>query len=281
MVESREAFIEAVTEELSGVLKPYRKEVSRQQRLADFVQQCLRSASRDDFFQVDELLKAKMAADAEEEPGLAACKAPFDRLRAYANEQVEHYRIEFIEDLTSRAEEAGIPLDVDFPRFTVLKGIEGSVDFAGRRTVINGKALKSIDPRRIISELVKVKRKLYDRPFDPRAFVDGLYGAYTSLLEREQHAPGHAVPIQPFYLEYVLSLQSKVFFQNMEKGKFRGYSLDEFAVDLWRYFEAGTGGTSKGYMLQLRPGRNKALWLIDSDGERRQITGIAFQKRKP
>ena len=88
---------------------------------------------------------------------------------------------------------------------------------------------------------------------------------------------GHSVAMQQLYLEYVLSLQSRAFFQDMDKGKFRGYSLDQFAVDIWRYFQAGTGGTSNGYAVQLRPGRNRALWLIDSDGERRQITTIAFQ----
>ncbi len=278
MIESSEAFIEEVTGGLSEVLKPYQKEVKRQQRMADFVRTCIRSAGRDDFFQVDELLKTKLATDVENEPGLAACKEPFDQLRAYADEQVEQYRIAFIEDLTTRAEEAGFPMEIDFPRFSVLKGIDGNVDFAGRRTVINNKTLKSIDPRRIISEVQKVKRKLYDRPFDPQAFIDGLYQTYAAHLDREKDALGHPVQIQQFYLDYVLSRQSKAFFQNMEKGKFRGYGLDEFAVDLWRYFQAGTGGTSEGYMLQLRPGRNKALWLIDSDGERRQITGIAFQK---
>ncbi|MCI5129750.1 MAG: hypothetical protein D3907_14980, partial [Candidatus Electrothrix sp. AUS3] len=92
-------------------------------------------------------------------------------------------------------------------------------------------------------------------------------------------APGHPVGIQQFYLEYVISLQSKAFFINMDKSKFRGYSLDQFSVDLWRYFAAGIGGTSNGMMLQLRPGRNNSLWLIDSDGERRQITGISFQEK--
>lgn len=278
MVESNETVTEAATEHLSEVLKPYQKEVNRQQRMADFVRTCIRSAQRDDFFQLDELLQTNMAADVEAEPGLAACKEDFDRLRVYADEQVEHYRIAFIEDLVTRAEDAGFPMEVDFPRFYVLKGIEGEVDFSARRTVINGKTLKSIDPRRIVSQVLKVKRKLYDRPFDPQAFVDGLYQTYAAFLQREHATLGDTVPIQPFYLDYVLSLQSKVFFQNMDKGKFRGYSVDEFAVDLWRYFESETGGTSEGYLLQLRPGRNKALWLIDSDGERRQITGIAFQE---
>jgi len=77
-----------------------------------------------------------------------------------------------------------------------------------------------------------------------------------------------------------MSLQSKAFFQDMEKGKFRGYSLDQFGVDLWRYFQAGIGGTSEGYALQLRAGRNNAMWLIDSDGQRRQFTAISFQERE-
>jgi len=278
MAESSEAFIEAVREDLSGVLKPYQKQLNQQQHMADFVRSCIRNAERDDFFQLDELLKSKMATDVENNPELAACKNRFDQLRVYADERVEQYRIAFIEDLTTRAEEADVPIAVDFPRFSVLKGIDGNVDFAARCTVINDKTLKSIDPRRIVSEVLKVKRKLYDRPFDPQAFVDALYQTYTALLDREQGAPGHTVQMQQFYLDYVLSRQSKAFFQNMEKGKFRGYGVDEFGVDLWRYFQARTGGTSAGYLLQLRPGRNKALWLIDSDGERRQITGIAFQK---
>jgi hypothetical protein len=53
------------------------------------------------------------------------------------------------------------------------------------------------------------------------------------------------------------------------------------AVDIWRYFQAETGGTSRGHALLLRPGRNNSLWLIDSEGEKRQITGISFQKGKP
>ena len=119
-----EALIEAATGGLNEILKPFQKEVNRRQRLADFVQQCIRSAQRDDFFRLDELLKSGTAADAEAE--LPGSKAHFDRLRTYADEQVEHYRVAFIEDLTTRAADAGLPMEVDFPRFSVLKGIEGA-----------------------------------------------------------------------------------------------------------------------------------------------------------
>lgn len=277
---SSETFLQEAQGGLSEVLRPYQQQLNQRQRMADFVQQCIRYAERDDFFRLDELLKSQMADDVEQEPELNACKEFFDRLQAYADEKVERYRIQFVEDLMTRAAEADLPMEVDFPRFTVLTGIEGSVDFSARCTIINKKTLKSIDPRRIVSAALNLKRQLYDRPFDPHAFIAGLYQTYSDILKREKKAPGHSVPMQQFYLEYVLSLQSKVFFQDMDKGKFRGYTADQFAVDIWRYFQAGIGGTVEGHTLQLRPGRNNALWLIDSDGERRQITAISFQERK-
>jgi len=247
--------------------------------MADFVQQCIRCAERNDFIQLDELLKSRMVEEVEKETGLKAGKEIFDQLRVYADEQVKRYRVEFIEDLQARAAEADLPLEIDFPRLAVLKGIEGEIDFHERKTTINGKTLKSIDPRRVISALLKVKRQLYDGPYDPRAFIDGLYETYCKVLEQEGKKPGDPIPMQTFYLAHVLAKQSRAFRQDMDKGKFRGYSANQFAVDLWRYFEAGIGGTSDGHVLQIRSGRNNSLWLIDSDGQRRQITTISFQER--
>jgi hypothetical protein len=79
-------------------------------------------------------------------------------------------------------------------------------------------------------------------------------------------------------MEYTLSLQSRSFFQDMAKGKFRGYDADQFAVDFWRYFSSGVAATTDGHILRLSPGRNNALWLIDPSGERRRISGLSFQR---
>jgi hypothetical protein len=275
----REAFLEKIQEQLTEVLKPYQQRLSRRQRLADLVQQCIHCAGRDDFFQLDELLRSKVAEEVEKEAGLKDTAAYLEKLRKYAAAQVERYRLELIEDLKARAAEADLPIEIDFPRFYGLKGIEGNIDFGGRQTVVNGKTIKSVDPRRIIAAVRKVKQQLYDRPYDPKTFIEGIYQTYAALVEKEGVSLGDAVPMQRFYLEHVILLQSKAFFQDMGKGRVRGYGLDQFAVDLWRYFQAGTGGTKKGRALQLRPGRNQALWLIDGDGERRQITAISFQQR--
>lgn len=274
-----ETFLQENQENLNNILRPFQQELNRGQRLADFLKQCVRCLGRDDFLQLEELLSSKTAQNVEDEEALNECKPLFQTLREYTGEQVEKYRFAFIEDLSRLAEEAELPIEIDFPRFTVLKGIEGEIDFSKRSTTINKKILKSIDPRRIVTATLRLKKQLYDRPFDPQAFVDGLYATYKKINQQEDAAPGHPVGIQQFYLEYVISLQSKAFFINMDKSKFRGYSLEQFGVDLWRYSAAGVGGTSDGQMLQLRPGRNNSLWLIDSDGERRQITGISFQEK--
>lgn len=267
-----------VQEALKQILQPYQRDLNQKQKKADLIKLCIRCAARDDFLRLDELLKSKTARDLFDDDELEACAPIFESLGSYADEKVEQYRIELIDDLTRLCSEAELELEMDFPRFTVLKGITGEIDFSNRCTRINKKVLKSIDPRRILTAVVRLKQQLYDKPYDPQTFIDSLCRTYLEILEKEKRSPGHAVSIQTFYLAHVISFQTKAFFQNMDKGKFKGYSLDQFSVDLWRYYQAGIGGTSQGYDLQLTPGRNKSLWLLDSQGEIRQMTAIAFHR---
>ena len=68
--------------------------------------------------------------------------------------------MDLIQDLTEKCEEAGLEIEMDFPRFTILKGITGEIDFADRSTKINKKVLKSIDPRRIMTMVVRLKKHI-------------------------------------------------------------------------------------------------------------------------
>jgi hypothetical protein len=279
MPESNE-FLEGIQEDLKQIVQPFQRDLNQKQKKADFIQLCIRCAGRDDFLRLDELLRSKPAEEICRDEVLASCGPVFEALGTYAHEQVERYRMDLIEDLTRQCEEAGLSVEMDFPRFTVLKGIDGEIDFSSRTTKINKKVLKSIDPRRILTAVLRLKKQLYDSPYDPVQFIDSLCRVYLEILEKEDLQAGRPVPMQTFYLAYVISLQPKTFFQNMDKGKFRGYSQDQFSVDLWRYFQSGTGGTSDGYDLQLTPGRNKALWLLDPEGELRQITAISFHNKQ-
>jgi hypothetical protein len=273
-----EDFLPAQQARLTELLRPYQREVNRRQGIADFVNRCLRSASRDDFFQLYEQLNSRTAREVETEPGWEDAKEIFDRLRADATQKVERYQLRFLEDFTRLVEEAGLPLENDFPRLRLLKGIELEVVFAEKRTLLNGKPLKTVDPMRLIRAVVALKRHLYDRPFDPQGFIDGLFAVYQKVNQPAGRGDGDTAPIQTIYMEYALSLQSRSFFQDMAKGKFRGYDADQFAVDFWRYFSSEVAATSDGYVLRLSPGRNNALWLIDASGERRRISGLSFQR---
>ena len=269
-------FLDDIQNDLKQIVQPYQRELNQRQKKADFIQLCIRCAGRDDFLRLDELLKSKPAKDICEDENLEGCTLVFESLGRYADEKVEQYRIKLIEDLTGLCTEAGLEIKIDFPKFSVLKGIDGEIDFAGRCTRINKKVLKSIDPRRILTAVQKWKQQLYDKPYDPVKFIDAICGVYLQIIEKENLPKSSSIPIQSFYLAYVISLQSKTFFQNMDKSKFKGYSLEQFSVDLWRYYKAGIPGSSQDYTLQLSPGRNKSLWLLDSQGELRQFTGISF-----
>jgi hypothetical protein len=273
-----ENFLQAQQARLTEMLRPYQREVNRRQGIADFVNRCLRSASRDDFFQLYELLSSRTSREVEAEPGWEDAKEVFDRLRADATQKVERYQLRFLEDFTRLVEEAGLPLENDFPRLRLLKGIELEVAFAEKRTLLNGKPLQTVDPTRLIRAVVALKRHLYDRPFDPQGFIDGLFAVYQQVNQAAGRGDGDTAPIQTIYMEYTLSLQPRSFFQDMAKGKFRGYDADQFAVDFWRYFSSDVATTSDNYILRLSPGRNNALWLIDASGERRRISGLSFQR---
>lgn len=271
-------FLEDSQEDLKQIVQPFQRDLNKQQKKADFIKQCIRYASRNDFIKLDEALKTRISQEIPEDRELENCAPVFESLRNYAGEKVEKYRIQVVEDLKRFCDEADLEIDIDFPRFASLKGIKGEIDFNGRKTTINKKVLKSIDPRRIVTKIGQLKRQLYDKPYDPQKFIDSLYDVYSAMIKKEKLASGDIIPIQKFYLEYVISLQTKTFFQNMDKTKFKGCSLDQFSVDLWRYFDSGIGGTSNGYTLQLDPGRNFGLWLMDNYGEDRRYTGICFHK---
>ncbi|MBF0203490.1 MAG: hypothetical protein HQK67_04055 [Desulfamplus sp.] len=271
------SFLESAQEKLKAIVQPFQKELNQQQRKSDFIQQCIRLAGQDDFLRLDEQLKTKVASDIIEDQALEECATTFDDLRAYASEKVEHYRLEFIEDLTRLCKEADFEITIDSNKFSVLKGISGEFDFATRATTINKKVLKSIDPRRIVTAIQQHKRLLYDTPYDPQKFIDALCVTYKDMLKQINGNMGDKLPVQDFYISHVISLQSRPFLLNMDKARFKGYTTDQFSVDLWRYYESSIGGTSDGYRLNLTGGRNKALWLLDSTGETKQMSSISFE----
>jgi hypothetical protein len=270
--------VEEAKNQLETLVRPFQQEQNRRQKKSDFIKKCIQCIDKNDFFQLDELLNTKQLVDILEDDHFKECEATFSQLRSFANEQIDNYRLQFKDSFLKLAQAAGLPLEVDLPRFSVLKGIEGKLDFSNRTTVINQVTIKSIDPRRIISQALSIKRRLYDSVFEPEKFINSLFECYKEILKRIGQGLGSSVPIHQIYTDYVWSLQSQAFLQNMDKGKFKGYPAEQFSVDIWRFFKSEVSATQDGYRIRLNSGRGKSLWLIDQDGERRQITHCAFIK---
>src|SRR5262252_5559859 len=197
-------FLQEHQTRLTDMLRPYQRELTRRQRLADFLNACIRSVGRDDFFALYELLQSRACSEVEAEAGCEEARDIFNGLRDDVTRKVERSQLSFQEDFTRLVQEAGLPVENNFPRLRLLHGIELEVEFAQKRTLLNGKPLKTVDPQRIMRAVLALKRRLYDRPFEPQGFIDGLYKAYHTVTHG---AEGDAAPIQTMYIEYTLSLQ--------------------------------------------------------------------------
>ena len=275
-----ETFLQEQQDELSGMLRPYQSELRRRERLADFVNKCIRSAGRDDFFQLDELLNSRMAQDVEGEAGYEGVAEVFERLRRDAAAKINRYQVQFLEDFRRLVEEAELPLEDRFPRLTLLKGMELEIKFNEKQAVLNGKAIKTVDPQRIMRAVLQLKRRLYDRPFDAQEFIDRLYDACERVVNTEGGSVAGGASLPLVYREYTWSLQAQSFFQNMAKGRFREYDADQFAVDFWRYFSSDVVSTSKGRTPRLSTGRSAGMWVVDQLGEKRRYSLLSFHDRE-
>lgn len=274
-----ETFLQEQQDQMSGMLRPYQSELRRRERLADFVNKCIRSAGRDDFFQLDELLSSRMAADVEAEAGYEGIREVFERLREDTAHKVDRYRVQFLEDFTRLVQEADLPLENNFPRLTLHKGMELEIKFNEKQAVLNGKVLKTVDPQRIMRAVLQLKRHLYDRSFNPQDFLDRLYAACKQVVKTEGGSVAGGVSLPLVYREYTWSIQVQSFFQNMAKGRFREYDADQFAVDFWRYFSSDVTSTSEGYVPRLSTGRGAGMWVVDQLGEKRRYSLLSFHDR--
>src|SRR5277367_3987014 len=101
-LESKE--IEGFKDQLQEVIKPYQQEQNRRQKKSDFLAKCVRCIEKNDFFQLDELLRSKQANDVLEDSNFKSCSSIFSQLRKFAETQVDNYRVKFKGALLQLAE---------------------------------------------------------------------------------------------------------------------------------------------------------------------------------
>ena len=252
----QQTFLQDQQARLTDLLRPYQRELNRRQRLVDFVNACIRSAGRDDFFELYELLHSRTCGEVEAEAGWEEVKDVFAGLRDDAIRKVERSQSTFQEDFARLADEAGLPIENDFPRLRLLKGIELEVEFPNKRTIINGKPLKTVDPQRLIRAVLALKRRLYDRPFVPQEFIDGLFAVYQKVIRTGRTASWATPPLfRPSTWNTPCPYSRAVFFRIWRKGNFASTMPINLRWISGAILLSDVCGHRAGQVLRLTPGR--------------------------
>src|SRR5262245_44242974 len=110
----QDSFLQEQQTRLTELLRPYQRELTRRQRMAAFVNACIRSVGRDEFFTLHELLESRACSEVEAAPGCEEARDIFSSLRADATRKVERSQLSFQEDFSRLAQEAGLPVENNF-----------------------------------------------------------------------------------------------------------------------------------------------------------------------
>ncbi len=73
--------VEDAKHHLGEIVKPFQQELNRRQKSSDFIKKCIQCIEKNDFFQLDELLKSKQAKVVLEDAGLEGCASIFSQLQ--------------------------------------------------------------------------------------------------------------------------------------------------------------------------------------------------------
>ena len=118
-----------------------------------------------------------------------------------------------------------------------------------------------------VAEAVRAElKRLFERPFDPDAFLYDLFHAYQLALVMKGQSPhiGEVVPIFTVHKFVVFLSQKNRVFQSGDASAFQPYLPDEFAVDIGKLLESEKTEL-QGYRLHLHPIRNpkEALFIVN------------------
>jgi hypothetical protein len=162
-------------------------------------------------------------------------------LKEATDEAWGRMRLSAINDFVKGAEQAGLAVRGQAPRFTVGRGNEVTFDVSKNRTSVNKTVIKSIDPRDVLEKVRADEERLWGENIDAAAEMERVYNAAKDEAASGGGAEG--VSILRVYDRIIRGLPSP------EKKKF---SKEVFAARLSRLLESGTT-TEDGHVLVLRP----------------------------
>ncbi len=161
----------------------------------------------------------------------------------------------------------GHHLEGEFDSFTVDGLIKIRVDPPKNQAVINGKKIPNLSITLVTEAIAKTYKQIWQRDFDPLAFLKKMLILYIALCNEKVMAVGEFVSIRDIY--------------QGRREKDKKYTLELFAADLSRLIESGTESDEKGNRLVLAPVRDpkKAVYVYDRQSHNGRYLGlIRFEK---
>ncbi len=145
--------------------------------------------------------------------------------------------------------------------------------YAEIRTFARSKRIKSTDPTKIAHELKTEVTRLFERPFEPRAFLNSLFIAYQKLYTESKKT----ILLKDVHRIFWLEKQKDDFFESSEPRKMVLYPLDEFSVDLGRLMESRFQSLENGYVCRISLGSG-GVNIYGKDGNFNSYKFIEFKR---
>jgi hypothetical protein len=145
--------------------------------------------------------------------------------------------------------------------------------FAEIKTFARSKRIKSMDPTIIAHELKKELVRLFDRPFEPKLFLNSLFSAYQKLQSESKKN----VLIKDVHRILWLEKQKDIFFESSDSAKMISYPLDEFSIDLGKLIQSGVQSLDNGYICRISLGSG-GINIYRTDGDFNAYKFLEFSK---
>ena len=147
------------------------------------------------------------------------------------------------------------------------KNITEIKTFARQRTI------KSLDANRVAKELNSEVKRLFERHFDPRSFLEILFDAYKKIISENSRN----VLLKDVHRIVWVGKQNKGFFEKSDPGKMVQYPLDEFSVDLSNLLRLKASKLDSGYSYQISLGSG-GINIYGEDGSFNSYKFLEFIK---
>ena len=206
-----------------------------------------------------------------------------DLINSYMEEIKSEYRkfkLNFDREIIYRCEEKNlVPIIGDSLKGFQVKGlININIDFDKSTSIISTSSkftkIKSLKSDDIISNVLRLHKRLFERNVDPVNFLEELSKAYRKITKDRNDIE---VPLRDVQREVWIARQKDSFWLTFDNDKLLDYQTDEFSVDISMLIKNKGVCTHDGFQSFFFEGAN-GIVVYDAAGHFKTFKFICFRK---